>query len=129
MFTGRFFKSIHLFVYRENTPGSNDIGEVHIVQKEHVNMEGEEALSIGVGKAVFLLSPLKYVDQQHKKGKKESMEKMGWTLVNDDSINSDKIIDAYHVVVENLNKTLKKEVRKKKQVEEWETLLQRKRLA
>ena len=42
------------------------------------------------------------------------MEKMGWTLVNDDSINSDKIIDAYHVVVENLNKTLKKEVRKKK---------------
>ena len=46
-------------------------------KKEHVNMEGEEALSIRVGKAVFLLSPLKYVDQQHKKGKKESMEKMG----------------------------------------------------
>ena len=95
----------------------SDLGEVHIVQKEHVNMEGEEALSIEVGKAVFLLSPLKYVDQQHKKGKKGSMEKMGWTLVslvNDDSINLDKIINAYHVVVENLNKALKKEVRKKK---------------
>ena len=45
--TGRFFKSIHLFVYRENTPGSNGLGEVHIVQKEHVNMEVRRLCLLG----------------------------------------------------------------------------------
>ena len=74
---GRFFKIIHLFMYRENTLGSNDLGEVHIIQKEHVNTEGEEVLSIGVRKAVFLLSPLKYVDNNIRREKKNQWRKWG----------------------------------------------------
>ena len=53
--TGHFFKSIHLFLYRENTPHSNDIGEVHTVQKEHVNMEGEVCLSGSERQCFFFL--------------------------------------------------------------------------